>query len=32
MKAKNEPIEDAFVDIAVYALMAMIVKQKKWGK
>jgi len=32
MKAKNEPIDDAFLDIAVYAVMAMIVKQNKWGK
>ena len=32
MKAKNEPIDDAFIDIAVYAVMAMIVKQNKWGK
>jgi len=32
MKAKNEPIDDAFMDIAVYAVMAMIVKQNKWGK
>lgn len=32
MKAQNEPIDDAFMDIAVYAVMAMIVKQNKWGK
>ena len=32
MKAKNEPIDDAFIDIAVYAVMAMIVKENKWGK
>jgi hypothetical protein len=31
-KAQNEPIEDAFLDIAVYAVMALIVKNRKWGK
>ena len=31
-KAQNEPIEDAFLDTAVYAVMALIVKQNKWGK
>ena len=31
-KAKNEPIEDAFLDTAIYAAMALIVKNQKWGK
>ena len=31
-EAKNEPIEDAFLDTAVYAVMALIVKNQKWGK
>ena len=31
-KAQNEPIEDAFLDIAIYCLMALIVKSGKWSK
>ena len=31
-KAQNEPIEDAFLDTAIYAAMALIVKNQKWGK
>ena len=31
-KAKNEPIEDAFLYTAIYAVMALIVKNQKWGK
>jgi hypothetical protein len=31
-KAQNEPIEDAFLDTAIYAVMALIVKNQKWGK
>ena len=31
-EAKNEPIEDAFLDTAIYAAMALIVKNQKWGK
>lgn len=31
-EAKNEPIEDAFLDIAIYSVMALIVKNHKWGK
>ena len=31
-KAQNEPIEDAFLDIAIYCVMALIVKDKKWSK
>ena len=31
-KAQNEPIEDAFLDIAIYCLMALIVKSRKWSK
>ena len=31
-EAKNEPIEDAFLDIAIYSVMALIVKNNKWGK
>ena len=32
LKAQNEPIEDAFLDIAIYCLMALIVKLGKWSK
>ena len=32
LKAQNEPIEDAFLDIAIYCLMALIVKSGKWSK
>jgi len=31
-KAQNEPIEDAFLDTAIYAVMALVVKNNKWGK
>ena len=31
-KAQNEPIEDAFLDTAIYAVMALIVNNRKWGK
>ena len=31
-KAQNEPIEDPFLDIAIYCVMALIVKDKKWSK
>ena len=31
-KAQNEPIEDAFLDVAIYCVMALIVKSKKWSK
>lgn len=31
-EAQNEPIEDAFLDTAIYAAMALIVKNQKWGK
>tara|TARA_R110002110_G_scaffold111379_3_gene277396 strand:+ start:133 stop:579 length:447 start_codon:yes stop_codon:yes gene_type:complete len=31
-ESKNEPIEDAFLDIAVYSVMALIVKDRKWSK
>lgn len=31
-EAKNEPVEDAFLDIAIYSVMALIVKNQKWGK
>jgi hypothetical protein len=29
---ENEPMEDAFLDIANYGIMATIVKNGKWGK
>ena len=29
---KNETIEDTFMDLAVYATIAMTVKNGKWGK
>ena len=31
-KAQNEPIEDAFLDVAIYCVMALIVKSGKWSK
>ena len=31
-EAKNEPVEDAFLDIAIYSVMALIVKNQKCGK
>jgi len=31
-EAQNEPIEDAFKDLAVYGIIAQIVKNEKWGK
>ena len=29
---KDEPIEDAYLDVSNYGIMAMIVKKGKWGK
>ena len=29
---KDEPIEDSFMDVSNYGIMAMIVKNGKWGK
>jgi len=29
---KDEPIDDAFLDISNYGIMATIVKRDKWGK
>ena len=29
---KGEPIEDAFLDVSNYGIMAVIVKNGKWGK
>ena len=31
-KAQNEPIGDAFKDMAVYGIIALIVSNGKWGK
>ena len=31
-KAQNEPMEDAFLDVAIYSVMALIVKSGKWSK
>jgi len=31
-EAQNEPLEDAFLDVAIYSVMALIVKNNKWGK
>ena len=31
-ETQNETIEDTFVDIANYANIALVVKNKKWGK
>ena len=28
----NESLEDTFVDLANYSIMALIVKKRKWGK
>ena len=30
--AVDEPLEDAFLDMSNYGIMATIVKNKKWGK
>ena len=30
--AQNEPVEDAFKDLAVYGIIAQIVSNGKWGK
>ena len=29
---ENEPMEDAFLDVSNYGIMATIVKNGKWGK
>ena len=29
---KDEPIEDSFMDVSNYGIMAMVVKKDKWGK
>ena len=29
---KDEPIEDSFMDVSIYGIMAMVVKNDKWGK
>ena len=29
---KNEPMEDAFLDVSNYGIMATIVNNGKWGK
>ena len=29
---KDEPIEDSFMDVSIYGIMAMVVKNGKWGK
>ena len=29
---KDEPIEDSFMDVSNYGIMAMVVKNGKWGK
>ena len=29
---KDEPIEDAYLDVSNYGIMAMIVKKGKWGQ
>jgi hypothetical protein len=31
-EAQNEPAEDSFMDLGVYSIMAMIVKNNKWAK
>ena len=30
--AVDEPLEDAFLDMSNYGIMATIVKNRKWGK
>ena len=30
--AVNEPLEDTYLDVSNYGVMAMIVKSGKWGK
>ena len=29
---KDEPMEDAYLDVSNYGIMAAIVARKKWGK
>ena len=29
---KDEPMEDAYMDVSNYGIMATIVKNRKWGK
>ena len=31
-KVNNEPLEDSFLDVSNYGIMATIVNNKKWGK
>ena len=31
-EANNEPLEDSFLDVSNYGIMATIVNNKKWGK
>ena len=31
-KINNEPLEDSYLDVSNYGIMAVIVKNKKWGK
>ena len=31
-KVNNEPLEDSFLDVSNYCIMATIVKNGKWGK
>jgi len=31
-KINNEPLEDSYLDVSNYGIMATIVKRKKWGK
>ena len=31
-KVNNEPLEDSFLDVSNYGIMATIVKNGKWGK
>ena len=31
-KANNEPLEDSYLDVSNYGIMATIVNNNKWGK
>ena len=31
-KINNEPLEDSYLDVSNYGIMAVVVKNKKWGK
>ena len=32
MASKNEPVEDTFLDLAVYGVIGLILRARKWGR